>query len=101
MYGISGSIKAAEGAGDELAAHLQDAAAAVAALPSCHLYVVSRVNGEPDTVHVFEVWDDADAHAASLEVERVQQIIAAARPLISGMGDRQVFDVVGGHGVGG
>lgn len=100
MYGISGTIRATEGSGDELAARLQDAAAVVAGLPGCHLYLVSRVDGEPDTVHVFEAWDDADAHAASLEREEVRAVIAAALPVIAGMGERQVLEVAGGHGLG-
>lgn len=99
MYGIVGTIDAVEGRGDELAGHLASAAAQMEQLDSCHLYLVSQPAGAPDTVLVVEVWDDAEAHAASLRLEVVQQLIAVARPVIAGMGDRTEFTPVAGLGL--
>lgn len=99
MYGVAGTIEATAGDGDQLARLLQEAAATVSALPSCRLYVVGRVDGSPDVVHVYEVWDDVDAHAASLELNEVQSIIGKARPIIAGMGERTELVIGGGPGL--
>lgn len=99
MYGVAGTIKATPGEGDQLAGLLREAAATVSALPACRLYVVGRVDGSPDVVHVYEVWDDADAHAASLELKEVQSIIGKARPIIAGMGERTELAIDGGPGL--
>lgn len=50
----------------------------------CRIYEVGVTDDEPDTVYVVEVWDDAAAHRASLELPEVQAAIAAARPMLSG-----------------
>lgn len=50
----------------------------------CRIYEVGVTDDEPGTVHVVEVWDDAAAHRASLELPEVQAAIAAARPMLSG-----------------
>lgn len=94
MYGVVGTIEAAEGRGDELAGHLTTASADMEALDDCHLYLVSRLPDAPDVVHVVEVWTDADAHRASLELAATQQLIAAARPIMVGMGERTELDPV-------
>lgn len=39
---------------------------------------------QPDTVFVMELWNNAEAHHASLERPEVQQSIAQARLLLSG-----------------
>ncbi|MBW3577983.1 MAG: antibiotic biosynthesis monooxygenase [Actinobacteria bacterium] len=66
---------------------------------TCHLYLVSRVPSDPAVVHVVEVWDDEDAHRASLELEPVQQLISRARPIITAMGDRVELRPLGGKGL--
>jgi len=99
MYGIAGTIDAVTGSGDELAAHLARAAEAMEQLQACHLYLVTRPDDAPDSVLVVEVWDDRDAHAASLDLEVVQQLIADARPVIAGMGERTEFLPVAGLGI--
>ena len=44
---------------------------------------------------VVEIWTDAAAHRASLELPDVQASIAAARPLLSGEFGGFRFDAVG------
>lgn len=97
-YGSCGRIVATTGDGDALAAHLLEAAAALQDVPTCHLYLVSRDPTDADAVWVVEVWDDAAAHRASLELDAVQQLIARARPLISAMGERFELEPIGGKG---
>ncbi|MET2010124.1 putative quinol monooxygenase [Microbacterium chocolatum] len=50
----------------------------------CRVYEVGVVDDDPGTVYVVEVWDDAAAHRASLELPEVQAAIATARPMLSG-----------------
>jgi len=50
----------------------------------CQLYEVGTSEEEPDTVFVVELWDSADAHRASLQLEPVLAAIEEARPLLSG-----------------
>jgi quinol monooxygenase YgiN len=96
---LCGSIRAVEGAGDELARLLLEAADAVAGAPGCLLYLVNRVEDDPDAVWVLEVWSDADAHRASLDLADVRDVIERARPVIAGFGERFELATVGGHGL--
>jgi quinol monooxygenase YgiN len=98
-YGLFGRISATEGDGDALAGHLMDAAAALGEVPSCRAYVVSRDPADADAVWVFEVWESAEAHQASLELDAVRALIARARPIIAGMGDRFELAPLGGKGL--
>lgn len=98
-YGLCGKIVAVPGNGDTLAGHLLDAAVALDDLSECQLYVVSRDPGDADAVWVVEVWESAEAHRASLELETVQALIAHARPLIASMGERFELQPIGGKGL--
>lgn len=100
MFGLVGTLTAVEGQGEELEGHLLKASRELERVSSCQLYLVSRVPGDPDVVHVVEVWDDEDAHQASLELEPIQELIRAARPIITAMGDRVELSPVGGKGLG-
>ena len=90
-FGMHARIVAQPGKGDELAAILHEAAAALEANPDCRLFVVSRSLDDEDT--------DRAAHAASLEEERAQATIARGRPLIAGFADQAEFRPEGGKGV--
>lgn len=98
-YGLCGKMMATPGDGDALARHLLDAASALADVAECRLYVVSRDPGDPDAVWVVEVWDSAEAHRASLQLEAVQDLITRARPIIASIGQRIELEPIGGKGV--
>ena len=98
-FGLVGSFKAQPGQGDALAALLVRAADALATNPDCELYVVSRSPDDPDAVWVTEVWTSSAAHQASLEEQRVRELITQARPLIAGLGERFELSPVGGKGL--
>lgn len=83
MYGLHGSLRAHPGQRDELVRHLLEAARALESFEGCHLYVVSEDAADPDLVWVTEVWESQGAHRASLQLEPVQALIAAARPLLA------------------
>lgn len=61
----------------------------------CLLYEVGVHADHPDTVFVVELWTDAAAHRASLDLPEVQASIAEARPLLDGEFGGFRFDVVG------
>jgi quinol monooxygenase YgiN len=92
-------IVAQPGKGDELAAILHEAAAALESNPDCRLYVVSRALDDPDSVWVSEAWTDRAAHAASLQDERALTLIARGRPIIAEFADRAEFRPEGGKGI--
>jgi quinol monooxygenase YgiN len=98
-FGLIGSFKALPGHGDALAELLVQAADALDSNADCELYVVSRSPDDRDAVWVTEVWTSSDAHRASLEDERVRALIAEARPLIAGLGERFELSPLGGKGL--
>lgn len=89
-----GTLGAVPGKRDELAAHLTRPSDELAAA-GCLLYEVGVSADDPDTVYVVELWTSAEAHQASLQLPSVQESIAAARPLLSGVFGGYRFDVVG------
>lgn len=88
-----GTLGAAPGRRDELVAHLTRRSPDLEGI-GCLLYEVG-VDDDPDTVYVIELWTSADAHRASLELPAVQESIAQARPLLSGVFGGHRFEVVG------
>lgn len=99
MYGLMGKIVAQDGQREVLLAHLLQAAQQLSSLASCYLYVVSKATDDDHAIWVTEVWQSKDAHQASLQQTAIQELIAAARPLMAGMGERIEFDPIGGKGL--
>lgn len=50
----------------------------------CLLYEVGTNDDDPNTVFVAELWESAEAHSASLQLESVRAAITEAMPLLSG-----------------
>lgn len=61
----------------------------------CLLYEVGINDDMPDTVFVSELWESAEAHQASLQLESTRAAIAEAMPLLSGDMGGHRFSVVG------
>src|SRR3954451_25247858 len=99
MFGLQGRFTAQPAKGDDLAAVLLEAANALRRSDECLLYVIGRVRDDPDAVLVYEVWESAEAHRASLGREETKAAIARGRPLIAGMSDRVEFEPAGGKGI--
>lgn len=96
MYGLIGSFKAAEGRRTDLVRLLL---AEVDVLPGCLSYVVAEDPADDVTVWVTEVWTDAAAHKASLQLPAVKAVIAQAMPLIAAFGEHRETRPAGGHGI--
>jgi quinol monooxygenase YgiN len=98
-FGLVGCFRAQPGQGDGLADLLVRAAERLGANPDCELYVISRSPDDPEAVWVTEVWTCREAHHASLEDQRVRELITQARPLIAGLGERFELVPLGGKGL--
>lgn len=96
MYGLIGKMYAAAGQRDALIAILLEGSAG---MPGCLSYVVARDPNDPNASWVTEVWDNPASHRASLTLQAVQQAIARAKPLITGVGERFETMPIGGHGL--
>ena len=95
-YGLIGRIDAVDGERDALVSILVDG---LSLMPGCLSYIVARDPAAPDAVWVTEVWETAEAHAASLDLETVAAAIERARPLIAGVSRIAETEPVGGHGL--
>lgn len=98
-YGLHGKFNAVDGARDELAAILLEAADALRRNPDCLLYVIHVAADEPNGIWVTEAWTSQQAHDDSLKPDDVRAMIAQARPLIAGFGERTEFQTLGGKGL--
>lgn len=94
VFANVGTLGSQPGQRDALVAHLTARSDQLAGL-GCLSYEVGINDEQPDTVFVVELWEDAEAHRASLELPEVQASIAAARPMLSGEFGGFRFDVVG------
>jgi len=92
-------MKAHPGQRDALLDILLEAADLVANLPGCEVWIVNTMPDDPDAIWVTEVWRSEADHAASLAGGDVRGIIARARPLIAGFGDRFTLEPVAGKGL--
>lgn len=90
-----GTLGVKPGARDQVIAILTRANAELAKAAGCLLYEVGVNDDTPDTVFVVELWESAEAHQASLQLESVRAAIAEAMPLLSGEMGGSRFDVVG------
>jgi quinol monooxygenase YgiN len=69
------------------------------AMPGCLSYIVATDPADADGLWVTEVWESAEAHAASLQLPAVQAAITRGRPLIAGFESRVETTPVGGIGL--
>jgi quinol monooxygenase YgiN len=84
---------------DELVEILLAAASQVKHDAGCELYVVNKVDDEPDAVWVTEIWNSEAAHQASLQNPETKALIQRGRPLIAGIENPIRLRPVGGAGI--
>ena len=96
MYMLHGRLAAKPGKREELLAILAEGEHAEP-MPGCRLYLVAVDEADADGVWVTEVWESADDHAASLQLDRVRDQISRAEPILDTTGfQRQQLDVRAG-----
>ncbi len=100
MYAMTGKLVAQNGKRAELVEILKQAAVLVGKIPQCRLYIVNEDLSNETHVHVYELWDDKQAHDASLSDEQIRSLIMRARPLLAAAPDGAELRAVGGHGAG-
>jgi quinol monooxygenase YgiN len=95
MFGLIAKIKTPADQRDALIAILLEG---TASMPNCLSYVVAKDHADPAAIWITEVWQDREAHRASLALPSVQQAIAKARPLIAAFGERFETEPIGRPG---
>ena len=88
MFMLHGRLGAKPGRRDELLEILTEAEQAEP-MPGCRLYLVAVDETDADGVWVTEVWESEEAHAASLQLNRVKEQIARAMPILDPEGSKQ------------
>jgi quinol monooxygenase YgiN len=81
MFGQINKIIAVAGKRDEL---LRLILSGSEDMPGCRSYVVAKDADNPDVIWVTEVWENADMHAASMDIPEVKASVGQAMPMIAG-----------------
>ncbi len=97
-YGLFGKIVALDGKRDRLVEILLHAAELLKQNEKCLFYIVGK-SDNPNDIWVSELWEDKEAHDASLEPKDISELIMTARPLIADMPAGTEFQVLGGKGI--
>ncbi|MBL8063317.1 MAG: antibiotic biosynthesis monooxygenase [Anaerolineales bacterium] len=98
MYALTGKLTAQTGKRDVLVDILLRASTLVASMQGCRAYIVLEDINNADDVWVYEMWNDKEAHDASLRSKHVRALIAEALPILVGAPSGSEFRVAGGHG---
>jgi len=88
MFMLHGRLSALAGKRDELLVILSDGEQEEP-MPGCRLYLVAVDETDADGVWVTEVWESEEAHAASLQLDRVKERISRAMPILDPAGFRR------------
>ena len=80
-HAYSGTLRAKPGNRDKVVEILTRPASAMAEA-GCLLYEVG-VGDDADVIHVIELWESAEAHAAALQLDSVRAAIAEAMPMLT------------------
>ena len=91
QYGLLGQMLAQPGQRPALAAILSEG---TGSMPGNIAYLIGEDSANPDAIWIVELWDNKEAHAASLKLPAVQDAIKKGRPLIAGFGTRAEFKPV-------
>lgn len=94
MYAMTGTLTAQPGKRALLSNILIRASGLVKTMPGCRAYIVLEDSKDENVVAVFEMWDDKEAHDASLKDPRVRALIAEAMPILAGAPSGGEFRVV-------
>jgi quinol monooxygenase YgiN len=98
-FGLFGKFIAKDGERDTLVDILLEAAESMKDLDECEIYLVNIAEDESNSVYVYEVWRNENAHQASLSLEATQTLIKRAKPIITGMERISTLKTRGGKGI--
>lgn len=98
-FGLFGKFIIKEGERDTMVDILLEAAESMNNLDECEIYLVNISEDEPNSVYVYEVWSNENAHQASLNLEATQKLIKHAKPIITGMERISTLKPRGGKGI--
>lgn len=90
-YGLIGQMLAQPGQRDALIAILTEG---TGSMPGNFAYLIGEDSANADAIWIVELWENREAHAASLQLPVVQEAIRKGRPLIAGFGTRAEFKPV-------
>jgi quinol monooxygenase YgiN len=96
-YGRAGTMRTRPGHRDDVVSILLDGADGLRDA-GCRAYIVSVSDDDEDLIHVMEVWDSKDHHAASLQLPQTRAAIAKAMPMLTGEFSSAELRVLGGLG---
>lgn len=88
-----------EGERDAMVDILLEAAESMKNLDECEIYLINISESELNSVYVYEVWSNENAHQASLTHEATQELIKRAKPIITGMERIRTLETKGGKGI--
>jgi quinol monooxygenase YgiN len=97
-YAYIGSMRTKPGCRAEIIELLLSGADGLRAA-GCQVYAVCTDPADDEIIWVSEVWDSAEAHAASLQLPTTKAAIGRAMPMLTGDFTRQELTVAGGLGV--
>ena len=98
-YSLLGKFSVLEGKREQMVDILLDAAESMNDLVYCEHYQISISEDEPNSVYVYEVWSNEEAHQASLALDSTQTLIKKAKPMITGMERIKTLQTIGGKGI--
>lgn len=98
-FSLFGKFIIKEGERDKMVDILLEAAESMKNLTECEIYLVNISESEPNSVYVYEVWSNENAHQASLTLEATQTLIRRAKPIITGMERISTLKTMGGKGI--
>lgn len=81
MFGQINRITAVAGKRDEVERLVRSGSDQ---MPGCRSYIVAKDAGDADVIWVTEVWDNAEMHAASMDIPEVKAAVTQAMPMIAG-----------------
>ncbi len=95
-YCIYGKLTVQEGKREELLGYMQQVVAEMERVEDCFCYILGTKPDDSDSIYIYEVWKNQEAHHASLSLTVFRDLIAKARPIISGMENMDSLTIVGG-----
>jgi quinol monooxygenase YgiN len=98
-YALINKVTTRPGKRDEVLKILLDAGQPFDDDPACILYLVHKSVSDPNVIWVEDLWTSKEHHTAALATPEMQQSVAQAVPLLTGMPEQIEVELIGGKGV--